>query len=113
MKIFEYLSILKKREKFGFLIYFIIFYFSYFFEMIGIGLIIPLLGKSKITDNSFNSSFLDKLFEIFDNLNVAEILLLMIVLIILKNIFLILANLFNQYLYFILNSRLSSEAFEY
>ena len=113
MKIVKYLNVLTLKEKIAFLIYFIIFYLSYLFELIGIGLIVPLLSKNEF-DNSFleNSNF-NFIFDSIKNLSTSEVLIVIISLILFKNIFLILANFFNQFLYYKLNTRIANDVFFY
>ena len=84
MKITDCLNILTKREKLGFLLYFIIFYISYFFEMLGIGLLLPLLSKDNLSNVSTDIPILNNLFNFFEKFNTSEILIIMVVLIILK-----------------------------
>ena len=111
MKITDCLNILTKREKLGFLFYFIIFYISYFFEMLGIGLLLPLLSKDNLSNVSTDIPILNNLFNFFEKFNTSEILIIMVVLIILKNTFLIFANFFNQFLYYKVNTRLANIVF--
>ena len=113
MKIFKYLNILNSKEKIGFLIYFLIFYFSYFFELMGISLILPLLSKNNTQDFFLENSNFEFIFSFIKNFNSSEILIFMIFWIIFKNIFLILANFFNQFLYYKLNTRIGNDVFYY
>ena len=113
MKIFKYLNILNSKEKIGFLIYFLIFYFSYFFELMGISLILPLLSKNNTQDFFLDNSNFEFIFSFIKNFNSSEILIFMICLIIFKNIFLILANFFNQFLYYKLKTRIGNDVFYY
>ncbi len=113
MKIIKYLNLLNLKEKIGFFIYFIIFYLSYLFELIGIGLIVPLLSKNEFDKSFLENSNFDFIFDSIKDLSSSEILIFIISLIILKNIFLISANFFNQFLYYKLNSRIANEVFFY
>ena len=113
MKIIKHLNLLTLKEKIGFFIYFIIFYLSYLFELIGIGLIVPLLSNNEFDKSFLENSNFNFIFDSIKDLSSSEILIFIISLIILKNIFLISANFFNQFLYYKLNSRIANEVFFY
>ena len=113
MKIVKYLNVLTLKEKIGFLIYFIIFYLSYFFELIGIGLIVPLLSKDEFDNSFLENSNLNFIFDSIKDLSSSEVLIVIIGLILFKNIFLISANFFNQFLYYKLNARIANDVFFY
>ncbi len=113
MKIVKYLNVLTLKEKIGFLIYFIIFYLSYFFELIGIGLIVPLLSKDEFDNSFLENSNLNFIFDSIKNLSSSDVLIVIIGLILFKNIFLISANFFNQFLYYKLNARIANDVFFY
>mgnify|MGYP001317242541 CR=1 FL=1 len=113
MKIVKYLNVLTLKEKIGFLIYFIIFYLSYFFELIGIGLIVPLLSKDEFDNSFLENSNLNFIFNSIKDLSSSEVLIVIIGLILFKNIFLISANFFNQFLYYKLNARIANDVFFY
>ncbi len=113
MKIIKHLNLLTLKEKIGFFIYFIVFYLSYLFELIGIGLIVPLLSNNEFDKSFLENSNFNSIFDSIKDLSSSEILIFIISLIILKNIFLISANFFNQFLYYKLNSRIANEVFFY
>ena len=113
MKIIKHLNLLTLKEKIGFFIYFIVFYLSYLFELIGIGLIVPLLSNNEFDKSFLENSNFNFIFDSIKDLSSSEILIFIISLIILKNIFLISANFFNQFLYYKLNSRIANEVFFY
>ena len=79
--------------------------------MLGIGLLLPLLSKDNLSNVSTDIPILNNLFNFFEKFNTSEILIIMVVLIILKNTFLIFANFFNQFLYYKVNTRLANIVF--
>lgn len=113
MKIKEISFILNDKEKLHLVAYFLIFFTSYALEMMGLGLIIPLMSQTSQINEFQGLGVLKELILYFNLDTSAKLIMAICILILLKNIFLIFANYYNQYIYVNLITRFSNVLFNY